>query len=135
MGRDRGRAGAHRYEELRPRLPRARGRPAMLRGDDHVLRGRTGTEPADRHSGRGPGRARREDGDIVTLLDRDASFAAIDREGAALVAAATAAPGAQVPACPEWRTEDLVAHVAAVHDFWAHVVGTPLRTGDEAFGF
>ncbi len=62
----------------------------------------------------------------MTLLDRDASFEAIDEQGRALVAACAGAANVKVPACPDWTTEDLLAHVAEVHSFWAYVVATPL---------
>jgi uncharacterized protein (TIGR03083 family) len=67
----------------------------------------------------------------VTLLEREASLEAIDKEGAALVAAAATAPGAQVPSCPEWCSEDLVGHVARVHWFWSQVVGRPIVSTDD----
>jgi uncharacterized protein (TIGR03083 family) len=65
------------------------------------------------------------------MMDRDWYLEAIEREGTALVAACEAAPGAQVPACPEWTTDDLLGHVASVHNVWSRVVATPLHTIDE----
>lgn len=67
----------------------------------------------------------------MTLLERTASIDAIEREATALVAAASAAGGARVPSCPDWTADELVAHLARVHEFWAEVVRRPLRTMDE----
>jgi uncharacterized protein (TIGR03083 family) len=67
----------------------------------------------------------------MTLLEREASLDAIDREGAALVAAAAAAPGAQVPSCPDWDSQELVRHVARVHFFWNEIMRRGLRSESE----
>lgn len=32
------------------------------------------------------------------------------------------APGARVPACPDWDAADLLAHLTRVQDFWSHVL-------------
>ena len=54
----------------------------------------------------------------------------IEERSAALRDAVAAAPelAARVPGCPEWTLHDLVAHLGAVHRFWAVVVAR----GDEA---
>jgi uncharacterized protein (TIGR03083 family) len=64
----------------------------------------------------------------MTLLGREESLAAIDREATALLVAAASAPDADVPSCPEWTNDDLVGHLARVHRFWAEVVRQ--RVGD-----
>jgi len=63
---------------------------------------------------------------------------AIEREGAALVAAlAACAPEAGVPSCPDWTVRDLAEHVAGSTGFWVDVVcdGTDQpKTGGEPHG-
>jgi uncharacterized protein (TIGR03083 family) len=51
-------------------------------------------------------------------------LALIDERSTVLRAAVAAAPDleAHVPGCPEWTLRDLVAHVGAVHRFWALIV-------------
>ncbi|MFF5082983.1 maleylpyruvate isomerase family mycothiol-dependent enzyme [Actinoplanes sp. NPDC000266] len=48
----------------------------------------------------------------------------IDERAAALRSALAAAPSrdARVPGCPDWALTDLVAHLGAVHRFWAGAV-------------
>ena len=72
----------------------------------------------------------------------DEFLALIDDRSAALRAAVAAAPDrtARVPACPDWSLSDLVAHLGAVHRFWAAAVaaGDPSgppgedRVGDQS---
>jgi uncharacterized protein (TIGR03083 family) len=45
-----------------------------------------------------------------------------DRSAVLREAAATAPAGAQVPACPDWQTSDLVTHLGEVQRWWAAVV-------------
>ncbi|MEU2226172.1 maleylpyruvate isomerase family mycothiol-dependent enzyme [Streptomyces sp. NPDC018347] len=59
---------------------------------------------------------------------------ALDREGRLLAAAAAAAgPGAEVPACPEWRVRDLVRHIGGVHR-WAAALVADGESGPRPFG-
>jgi uncharacterized protein (TIGR03083 family) len=59
-------------------------------------------------------------------MQHDDSLQVIRREGAALLAAAEHAPGANVRGCPEWDMRDLLWHVGEVHNFWATVVDEKL---------
>jgi uncharacterized protein (TIGR03083 family) len=63
-------------------------------------------------------------------------IAAIARDGASLLAVATAAGvGAPVPACPGWNVGDLVDHVSEVWSFWSGIVQRRLTTIDEVRDF
>ncbi len=60
-----------------------------------------------------------------------------DRSAALRAAAADAGLTARVPGCPDWSVEDLVAHLGAVHLFWAAVVAAGPADGppeDEVVG-
>ncbi|MEV8507214.1 maleylpyruvate isomerase family mycothiol-dependent enzyme [Actinoplanes sp. NPDC051475] len=52
--------------------------------------------------------------DLLDLID--------ERATAFRAAVAAADRGAKVPGCPEWTVQDLVAHLGAVHRFWAVTV-------------
>ncbi|MFI7597888.1 maleylpyruvate isomerase family mycothiol-dependent enzyme [Actinoplanes sp. NPDC049681] len=52
--------------------------------------------------------------DLLELID--------ERATAFRAAVAAADPGAKVPGCPAWTVHDLVAHLGAVHRFWAVTV-------------
>jgi uncharacterized protein (TIGR03083 family) len=57
------------------------------------------------------------------LLSFDDMLALIEDRSAALrSAAAVAGMTAHVPGCPDWSVHDLVAHLGAVHLFWASAV-------------
>lgn len=53
-----------------------------------------------------------------------------EQSSALLDAARSAGPGAAVPGCPDWVTEDLVWHVAGLHDFWTSIVGERAQSRD-----
>ncbi len=61
--------------------------------------------------------------------------AAIEADGAALIAACAMAPGAAIVACPGWTTEMLTEHIAEVHDSWAFTVNGPVLTFEEMLAF
>lgn len=58
-------------------------------------------------------------------MDLVAFIGHVEREGAALAAAARGHLDARVPSCPDWDVAALVAHVGGVHRFW----GECLRSG------
>jgi uncharacterized protein (TIGR03083 family) len=53
-------------------------------------------------------------GEALTLID--------DRSSALRSAVTSAGLSARVPGCPDWTAQDLVAHLGAVHLFWAAAV-------------
>lgn len=56
----------------------------------------------------------------------------LDRQSARFrTALAGCDESASVPGCPDWSTEDLLAHLTEVQAFWAHVVGTPITEGPQ----
>ncbi|USQ77607.1 maleylpyruvate isomerase family mycothiol-dependent enzyme [Ornithinimicrobium cryptoxanthini] len=48
-----------------------------------------------------------------------------------LEAIQVADPGAQVPTCPDWTTDDLLWHLTEVHSFWAEILRSGARTDDD----
>lgn len=66
-------------------------------------------------------------------MDRDAHLAALARDGAALLDAASRSGSATVAACPGWSISDLVWHMTGVWTFFGRVVGERL-TSIESIG-
>ena len=88
-----------------------------------MLADRSAGRAADLPAGRGrhyPPRV--EFGDYLEQIERQAS---------ALRAAAVAAgPEEPVPTCPEWTVRNLVRHIARVHNWVGHALGTPPDSDD-----
>lgn len=61
--------------------------------------------------------------DAVTIIREESERA---------VAALTAAdPAQQVPTCPDWTADDLLWHLAEVHEFWAAILSSGATTEEE----
>ena len=58
--------------------------------------------------------------------------AVIRQESERLVSVLTATdPGQKVPTCPDWTADDLLWHVAEVHEFWTAILAAGATTEDE----
>lgn len=60
------------------------------------------------------------------------AIAVIRQESERLVSALAAAdPDQQVPTCPDWTADDLLWHVAEVHEFWTAILAAGATTEEE----
>ncbi|MBB5831040.1 maleylpyruvate isomerase family mycothiol-dependent enzyme [Brachybacterium aquaticum] len=49
-----------------------------------------------------------------------------------VAALAAASPDQQVPTCPDWTADDLLWHIAEVHEFWAAILAGPVTDTEQA---
>lgn len=48
-----------------------------------------------------------------------------------VAALAAASPDQQVPTCPDWTADDLLWHIAEVHEFWAAILAGPVTDTEQ----
>jgi uncharacterized protein (TIGR03083 family) len=64
------------------------------------------------------------------MLSRDVYLAELKLHGNALLAAAALNPSAPVLPCPGWTMDDLVWHMAELHNRWSFIAGHGITTRD-----
>lgn len=69
--------------------------------------------------------------DRSNRLEGDQYLNHLEQDGEALAAAAELHLDTEVPSCPGWTIDDLVAHTYEAHYFWASIAGQQLQDPEE----